>query len=278
LNDTDGNSPVIPHPTGDNSVRDDGPSADADGGAVSAAFYGNPLSLSFEKAAAVQSAANFLQRTSDGALFSNQTNGPNAGLSSQDKDDDEDPAVSELREAVERQKERDEWAHTESTLAGVTMTGEEWADLSEEVKSGPLRKWLTDRMKKDGMTDDEAERMADKVAELERIQSIPEALRTEQERKTYSDGKDSAQYQKYIQASEAGHRELAGEPSRIAFAAKSETRENSVDLGSELFASAPDLGAHHAAAVAAVEPLDQLKSVTPSIAPAPKVIGAGLEV
>lgn len=47
------------------------------------------------------------------------------------------------------------------------MTGEEWGEFADQLKGDtPLRKWLLEKLKKNGKTDAKANEMADQMALL----------------------------------------------------------------------------------------------------------------
>ena len=97
-----------------------------------------------------------------------------------DADDRADQQLSLILQ--EQQREREAWMQTPSTVGGVTMTGEEWSELSKRLRSDDeLRSRIMDAFMARGMTEAEAERRYDRVADVAEIMAIPPAQRTEEQ-------------------------------------------------------------------------------------------------
>ena len=97
-----------------------------------------------------------------------------------DADDRADLQLSLILQ--EQQREREAWMRTPSTVGGVTMTGEEWSELSKRLRSDDdLRARIMDAFMRRGMTEAEAERRCDRVADIAEIMALPPAQRTEEQ-------------------------------------------------------------------------------------------------
>lgn len=85
--------------------------------------------------------------------------------------------------AQQQQAERDTWAHTRSTVGGVTMEGTEWADLANRLRGDDaLRQEILDMFIQRGMTRDEAERRYDRMQKVAEAAAIPPSQRSEDQK------------------------------------------------------------------------------------------------
>lgn len=84
-------------------------------------------------------------------------------------------ALADTIEQTNREeREREEWAQARHKYAGLDMTGEEWGEFADQLKGDtPLRKWLVEKLKKEGKTEGKANEMADQMALLAKMQSLP---------------------------------------------------------------------------------------------------------
>lgn len=84
-------------------------------------------------------------RKAEGSFAADNTTNPADRRRKAERDADDDN-LSQLANIVQQQREereREEWAKTKSTVAGITMTGAEWAQLAERLRN--------DRELKDGL-------------------------------------------------------------------------------------------------------------------------------
>lgn len=90
------------------------------------------------------------------------------------------------QESQRREREREEWAKTKSTVAGVTMTGGEWAQLAERMRNDEeFRRKLIETFEARGMSQAEAEARYERVADISEIAAKPPGQRSEQEAETF---------------------------------------------------------------------------------------------
>ncbi len=215
-----------------------------------------------------------------------------------------------IEQAQEQEREREEWAQAKHKYAGMEMTGEEWGKFADQLKGDtPLRKWLLEKLKKEGKTDGKATEMVDQMSLLAKMQSLPPnqwtddmkaldakldanpALRQELNR-DMSEGKKAMSAvqengQKVEQTVEIARTGTA--VSRMAGAdilaqgsdpvAVSKPNSFASTVDGPAIASTLDLSQHHKAALAAKESLDtpkQIAAFTPT--PAPTSPGGGFNV
>lgn len=96
----------------------------------------------------------------------------------------EDDAVASLSAVIAegRKREQEEWNRTRSTVAGVTMTGAEWRQLANRLRSDEeLHRKVVDAFKARGLSAAEAEHRYDRVADVAEIAAIPPSQRTEEQ-------------------------------------------------------------------------------------------------
>ena len=112
------------------------------------------------------------------------TNDPSSADAKKKREADADDRADQQLSLIlqEQQRERETWMLTPSTVGGVTMTGEEWSELSKRLRSDDdLRARIMDAFMRRGMTEAEAERRYDRVADIAEIMAIPPAQRTEEQ-------------------------------------------------------------------------------------------------
>lgn len=179
-----------------------------------------------------------------------------------EREEDEAKAKSDrMMNAVEEaERQREEWARTSHSFGTTTMTGEQWGTLSEELEEGgAVRNWLLARIMRDGHTQEEAERLADRVRNVARIMAIPESQRTPEQRRELREANRDPEVQEYVEAAADYAQTVHGAGiSREQTAVSGQTAQ-SVVAGAdalEIFASAPDLSGEFRTAQAAVTPLD----------------------
>lgn len=144
-------------------------------------------------------------------------------------------------------------AHT-TTLAGMTMTGTQWQSLSNDLKEdGALRDWLVEQMMRDGKTREEAERKTDEMADVYGAMAKPPSQRSNEEREAIKRAESDPEFRRYTKMAVDRKQELSAAADQRQSA--DADRAASVDDGSDLVASAPDLSAHHRVAVAATPPV-----------------------
>lgn len=122
-------------------------------------------------------------RTADGSIGGNQM--ANDDRRRQAERDEAEENLSTWANAAQQQREereREEWAKTKSTVAGVTLTGAEWAQLAERLRSdSKFKDDVITAFRQRGMTEDEAEQRFERVADVTEIAAKPPSQRTEAE-------------------------------------------------------------------------------------------------
>lgn len=223
-------------------------------------------------------------------------------------------AFEDVERAREEERKREEWSREEHSYAGIEMTGEEWGEFADQLKGDtPLRKWLLERLKKEGKTDAQANDLVNQMSLLAKMQSIPQDQWTDEMKalnakldadpalreKLNRDLKEAKQYE--ADAKVNGQKvELNADVAKADMAASTEAGADILSQGSgaasveistpnsfastidgPAIASGLDLSEHHKAALAAKEPLDAPKQVaafTPPSGPAPTSPGGGFDV
>lgn len=225
-----------------------------------AGFYGYSIRGDFTKVAAAQANASYLQNAPGSELFILPNNGPIENLPGGEKKTEEEKALDAMRENAELlqeelKRQRDEWARTESTFAGITMTGAEWSELSDDLKQdSPLRRWLIEKMKRDGKTTAQAEGMADKLSELTHIQSIPKEQRTVEQQLMLDQGNRDKETNDYLRTVTERYKPTSAIHAVSADNISKAETSVSTEVGADemvSFASAPDLTASYKIALAA---------------------------
>lgn len=131
-------------------------------------------------------------RDAAGDLIIDNRLNPNDAKTRQAKaDSEDDDNLSQMAQIVRQEmqeREREEWSRTRSTVAGVTMTGAEWRQFAERLRTDEdLRRRLTERFEKEGATPDEAQRRIDRAAQSAEAASIPQSQRTPEQTKVLAD-------------------------------------------------------------------------------------------
>lgn len=259
---------------------------------------------------AVRMASNFAQR--DDAQFAAAVtigNGSGAitevngiqyvnGKPVNDGEDDDAEALEEMADQMERERK---WSEETHRFGDVEMSGDEWEELSEQLSGNtPLRKRMIERLMAQGQSQKQAEETVDKAAEVSHIMNVPESQRTAEQRKILIEAEQKPDVGKVIKwgADVQNNRTQRNEISSAIGASMSESIQSrtdllasNVDAGPKIsaskeditrtFASAPDLTAAHAKAVAATEPLEggaQQMAAASVKPPAPAANMSGLDV
>lgn len=130
-------------------------------------------------------------RTADGSIGGNRMDQDERRREAvRESEDDNLSALANIAQQEREEREREEWARTKSTVAGVTMTGTEWAQLAERLRNdGELREEIMAAFRKRGMSEEEAERRYERVADITAIAAKPESQRTEQEAEDFEKAK-----------------------------------------------------------------------------------------
>lgn len=123
------------------------------------------------------------ERSADGNFF---VDGPDEERRREEKRNGDDN-LSRLADIVaEEQQERDRWSRTQSTVGGVTKTGAEWVTFAKRLREDDeLREQIIAAFRKRGMSEEEAERRYERVADVAEIAAIPESQRTEAQTHKY---------------------------------------------------------------------------------------------
>lgn len=171
---------------------------DNDGTTVDAASYlaasvfGSvvvPLGLSFAKAAAIDMQANFALQLEGAENFSKLSGGPIDQRLSAARDEDADKTQSVLLSVLldenerQQEREREEWARKESSIGGVTMTGAQWSDMAKRLRTDEeLQRKLIEMFKARGMSEADAVKRVERVADVSEAMGVPPSHRTEEQR------------------------------------------------------------------------------------------------
>lgn len=142
----------------------------------------------------IEAEASFAQRLDDAGMTIGGASGGPIGEKSKaerqkDADDDAFEFLSAAIETAEREKhEREEWEHTRSTVGGVTMTGAEWAEFAERLRTdNKLHDELIEEFIRRGMTREDAERRYDRLQKVAEIAAIPPSQRSDDQKKVIAD-------------------------------------------------------------------------------------------
>lgn len=198
--------------------------------------------------------------------------------------------IDQIEEEQERDRERREWAAQMHSYAGIELTGEEWGKLAAALQGNTdARRRLIDALKKDGKSQADAEKEADQIALLAKMQSMPKSDWTPEmwdlHRKLEQDPDLRHQWNGYL--NRAANEWKASPNLAKNLEANNADQETSVDARTDLFASgagpevslastprghsdfptAPNLTQEHGRAVSATEPLDTPRPVLIASAP-----------
>ena len=270
-----------------------------------------------EVIAAGEAMAAAMQRLPEGSMTIGGVGGPNDTLNGitrrEMREEEEEQEIKELGIQLAEQREQDlkRWREDMHTYAGVTMSGEEWDELGNELsnKDSKLRRWYIDRLKSQGKTAQQAEQLADKVALRMKMNGLPESQWTPEMKALDAEMNSSPTLKAEVDSGIEAVADQAKRNASLDREAVASKQEVSVDRRSDLlaeevpadrasqrpsprsetasanqkdglFTSAPDLTTHHAASLAATKPLDVPKPATPTVvaaAPAPSDAG-GLSI
>jgi hypothetical protein len=115
-------------------------------------------------------------RDAEGSFAADNTMNPEDRRRKAERDADDDN-LSQLANIVQQQRderEREEWSRTKSTVAGVSMTGAEWAQLAERLRNdSELKEALISKFQKRGMSAVDAEHLYERVADTTTIAAKP---------------------------------------------------------------------------------------------------------
>lgn len=251
--------------------------------AVAAKIFGQSLSGKFAESALVNMEANAFQNSEGAERYIIGKGGAIKTVGGISEDDRSEKRREDFARALdvmaELEQQRKEWAETESTFGNITMLGADWQAFSDELRSdGPLRKWLIDRSIAQGKSEAEANKDADRIADLMAIQAIPPKQRTPEQQKQLNDANNDPEIRSTIAVLKTKRDELAAENAVM----RSGQQEASVTTGADAlteFASAPDLSRAYAEAVSPTERSD-IAAISPiENKPTPKaVIASGFDV
>lgn len=228
----------------------------------------------------------------------------------QDSEDSFEQLRSHFDQIQEQERERAEWSRSMHSYAGMDMSGEEWGAFADELKADtPLRRWLVEQFKKKGKPEAEAQKQADQVSLLAKMQSLPpsqwtdemkaldaeldanpekraeldEALR-DANKMRHSPDLSAAQSAKVAKAASGGLETsiearadmLSGGAQFASDVTATQLASTSPPIKDRLFSSAPILTNHYDQALAATEPLDKAKEPAriAMAAPAPAAMPA----
>lgn len=214
----------------------------------------------------------------------------------QDSEEGFEQLRSHFDQIQEQERERAEWSRSMHSYAGMDMSGEEWGAFADELKADtPLRRWLVEQFKKKGKPEAEAQKQADQVSLLAKMQSLPPSQWTD-EMKALDAELDAnpgkrAELDKALREANSWRQnpqlssERSGEIAQTSSGGVETSVEARVDVLSatpsatgtaapavsgkpaqsteRLFSSAPILTDHYDKALVATEPLDKPKPPVP---------------
>ncbi|MEN2711540.1 hypothetical protein ACQKOH_03695 [Sphingomonas sp. NPDC092331] len=113
----------------------------------------------------------------------------------------------------QQQREREEWLKSSVTVAGTTMTGAEWQDLSKRLREDDdFRDKLMQLFIARGMSRDEAEARVERVAEVAEIAAIPESQRTDEQKRYFSNAQADPTFKKDAEGAQTLLKPVAPQP------------------------------------------------------------------
>ncbi|UDF05349.1 hypothetical protein [Asticcacaulis sp. AND118] len=245
----------------------DGQQPDLATAVATAIFEGRSLSDRFALRASIEANAALNQPGAENLILSKS--GPNATLVAEEKEKDDREKLSDMAVSYSAlTQEQAEWSRTKHEYFGVALTGAEWGELGMRLQTDKrMQDWLVNRLMKDGDSREEAVRKAKELADLATILSKPENQRTKEEQAKVDAALKDPQFNKIMP--ELNEQRIAGNQKLDAEKPLHMEQTQSVGDGAEIFASAPNMTAHHAKANAATVPLDN-----PEKRPAPAPLAA----
>ena len=118
-------------------------------------------------------------------------------------DADDDDNLSQLAQIVRQEheeREREEWSRTKSTVAGVAMTGAEWARVADRLHNDEeLRRRLIEVLEAKGATHDEAIDRVDRVATVADAAATPPTQRTKDQKDVLRQAESDASLRRDVQ-------------------------------------------------------------------------------
>lgn len=197
--------------------------------------------------------------------------------------------IDQIEEEQERDRERREWATQMHSYAGIEMTGEEWGKLAAALQGNTdARRRLIDALKKDGKSQADAEKEADQIALLAKMQSMPQSDWTPEmralDRQLEQDPDLRNQWNGYLKRAAdleftsdvRADRGAVTASQNVSVEARTEALASGVGPAINLpeaarahsdFPTAPNLTQEHGRAVSATEPLDTPRPVQVASAP-----------
>ena len=152
----------------------------------------------------IDTQANFAQRLpgADVMTIGGAGGGPLDLKTKRERQRDADAeAVEYLTVRLEQaERERRQWAGERHGIGGVEMTGAEWSQLSERLRTDDeLKQRVLDAFRSRGMTSAEAETRYDRVADVAGAMAIPPSQRTEQQAAAVSKAEADPSFKRDIQ-------------------------------------------------------------------------------
>lgn len=243
---------------------------------VAGAFFGHAPSVQEAFAAAsIEREANLARRLPGAENFVLPGNAESIVLrrEREEREDAYELAVAQTLALNERQRERDEWARTTHSFGSTRMTGAEWESFAIELRGdSELRRWLLERIRRDGHSEDAARGIADRVAGVAEIMAIPESQRTAEQRQRIEAARRDPTLSGYLDQAAAQHHRQRGYSTERDRAVRSGPTASSVAAGADEltgFTAAPDIRSHYGQAQTRPTPVG-----APPLAPAPEVAGA----
>jgi len=268
MNDHRGSSDIgLPSANGAEDNRREADTATEVAGAV----FGHAPSarLSFASAAPVEREANLARRLTGAENFVNL--GPNDSIvirrQREEQEETDSLALTQTLDTVERQREREEWARTSHSFGSTRMTGAEWQAFGQELRGdADLRRWLLERIRRDGHSENAARGIADRVADVADIMALPESQRTVEQSQRLEAARRDPTTSRYLDEAAAQHNRQRGASSERDRAARSGSTEASVTAGADElvgFTTAPDIRSHYGRAQTRATPMPTATGAPP---------------
>ena len=184
--------------------KDTGQEVDAATAVAATIFDSVPLNLSFSKAASVKAQAEMLKDVDGGQFFLvDEKDRVNSQIERQKEVDKDffELVAQIIQDSEEKLRlEREEWAHTVSSVGGVEMTGAEWADLAKRLRNDEdLRNKLMDSLRKRGLSEEDAKARYDKITQIADIAAIPPSQRTPDQQQIIDDAEQDPDFRQDMQ-------------------------------------------------------------------------------
>lgn len=221
--------------------------------AVAANFFGPPaIQVSFSLAARAEAEAEALRRLDGAENFVRVAPSDRPSyLRNRKEEEDDGPSdgTAAAFSSLQARRQREEWAQTEHSFGSTTLTGAQWQELGQDLRGDTeMRRWLLEKIQRDGKSRAEAERIAKDVADIADIMAKPPSQRTAEEKRRLEDAQKNPELQGYAKEAAEHQKRLRGQRSERDRAVESgSTDKSTAARADELssFKSAPDMRSHY---------------------------------